>query len=80
MSKIEKNKNNANVDESESARQAQQVEKTPKESDQTVLEAINEASEGVKLASSEVKEIGGPKGLEPTRYGDWEAKGRCYDF
>ena len=26
------------------------------------------------------KEIGGPKGLEPTRYGDWEAKGRCYDF
>jgi len=26
------------------------------------------------------KEIGGPKGLEPTRYGDWESKGRCYDF
>lgn len=26
------------------------------------------------------KEINGPKGLEPTRYGDWEAKGRCYDF
>lgn len=26
------------------------------------------------------KEIGGPKGLEPTRYGDWEKAGRCYDF
>ncbi|MFT5136886.1 MAG: hypothetical protein ACI9XU_000009 [Arenicella sp.] len=26
------------------------------------------------------KEINGPKGLEPTRYGDWEAKGRCCDF
>ena len=26
------------------------------------------------------KEIGGPKGLEPTRYGDWEKKGRCIDF
>lgn len=26
------------------------------------------------------KELGGPKGLEPTRYGDWESKGRCYDF
>lgn len=26
------------------------------------------------------KEVGGPKGLEPTRYGDWESKGRCYDF
>jgi hypothetical protein len=26
------------------------------------------------------KEIGGPAGLEPTRYGDWERKGRCIDF
>jgi len=26
------------------------------------------------------EEIGGPKGLEPTRYGDWEQKGRCIDF
>ena len=26
------------------------------------------------------KEIGGPKGPEPTRYGDWEHKGRCIDF
>jgi hypothetical protein len=26
------------------------------------------------------REINGPKGLEPTRYGDWESKGRCYDF
>ena len=25
-------------------------------------------------------ETDGPKGLEPTRYGDWERKGRCYDF
>lgn len=30
--------------------------------------------------SSEDKEIGGPKGLEPTRYGDWERNGRCVDF
>jgi hypothetical protein len=26
------------------------------------------------------REIGGPKGPEPTRYGDWEVKGRCTDF
>ena len=26
------------------------------------------------------KEFGGPKGLEPTRYGDWEKAGRCVDF
>ena len=25
-------------------------------------------------------EIGGPPGLEPTRFGDWERKGRCIDF
>ncbi len=26
------------------------------------------------------KEIGGPKGPEPTRYGDWERKGIVSDF
>jgi hypothetical protein len=26
------------------------------------------------------REIGGPKGPEPTRYGDWEVNGRCSDF
>ena len=26
------------------------------------------------------QEVGGPKGPEPTRYGDWERKGRCIDF
>jgi hypothetical protein len=26
------------------------------------------------------KEYGGPKGPEPTRYGDWEKAGRCIDF
>ena len=26
------------------------------------------------------KEVGGPKGPEPTRYGDWEQKGRVSDF
>jgi hypothetical protein len=25
-------------------------------------------------------ERGGPKGLEPTRYGDWERKGLAVDF
>ena len=26
------------------------------------------------------REYGGPKGKEPTRYGDWEKNGRCIDF
>lgn len=25
-------------------------------------------------------EFGGREGPEPTRYGDWEKKGRCIDF
>ncbi len=28
----------------------------------------------------EQHENGGPKGLEPTRYGDWENNGRAWDF
>ena len=30
--------------------------------------------------ATESDETGGPKGKEPTRYGDWEAKGICWDF
>ena len=33
-----------------------------------------------KTGSEQQKEIGGPKGPEPTRYGDWEKRGRCIDF
>ena len=36
----------------------------------------------VKLKENVIipKEQGGPKGPEPTRYGDWEKGGRCSDF
>jgi hypothetical protein len=30
--------------------------------------------------ADEAKEVGGPEGPEPTRYGDWERGGICYDF
>ena len=30
--------------------------------------------------ASDPKEINGPKGPEPTRYGDWEIKGIASDF
>jgi hypothetical protein len=32
------------------------------------------------IASAVVIEVGGRGGLDPTRYGDWELKGRCIDF
>lgn len=31
-------------------------------------------------SKSKPKEIGGPSGPEPTRYGDWERNGICVDF
>jgi hypothetical protein len=33
-----------------------------------------------KVPPDKPKEIGGPKGPEPTRFGDWEQKGRASDF
>ncbi len=44
--------------------------------------ATSERAVGVddKPKPEKVREIGGPKGPEPTRYGDWEKGGRCSDF
>jgi hypothetical protein len=36
--------------------------------------------EGQPSALKKTPETGGPAGPEPTRYGDWERKGRCIDF
>jgi hypothetical protein len=33
-----------------------------------------------KAKTDKPKEFGGPKGPEPTRYGDWERKGIVSDF
>lgn len=38
------------------------------------------APEPAKGPEQKPGEIGGPQGPEPTRYGDWEFKGRCTDF
>ena len=45
-------------------------------------QSLKEASERKKKNNQikKQKEINGPKGLEPTRYGDWETKGITYDF
>ena len=45
--------------------------------------ALLEAAErrAVDLATQELEvEHGGPRGLEPTRFGDWEKKGIAIDF
>jgi hypothetical protein len=47
-------------------------EKTPEQTEQTQPEEPKKPEPP--------REIGGPKGPEPTRYNDWEKGGRCVDF
>jgi hypothetical protein len=43
-------------------------------------ERRRQAKEAAKAAAPGPKEVNGPKGPEPTRYGDWERKGIASDF
>ena len=61
--------------------------KSQKQSIREVIELDDlkqDSKQGTKQVSIQEKqpkkEIGGTKGLEPTRYGDWEKNGRCIDF
>ncbi|MEC8130605.1 MAG: succinate dehydrogenase assembly factor 4 [Pseudomonadota bacterium] len=45
----------------------------------TATEKVKDESAG-ETADAVPREVNGPKGPEPTRYGDWEQKGRCSDF
>tara|TARA_B100001564_G_C20629439_1_gene666359 strand:+ start:1428 stop:1580 length:153 start_codon:yes stop_codon:yes gene_type:complete len=40
---------------------------------------VNQSAD-TSLEDDATKEYGGPKGEEPTRYGDWERNGLCKDF
>ncbi len=44
----------------------------------SVSDSLSQKDQSIEATSP--KEIGGPKGPNPTRYGDWERKGRCVDF
>jgi len=66
------NKNSANLSFSE-----QDIKEEPKKCETTVGVLFH--PEDPKCSKKSV-EIGGRKGPEPTRYGDWEKSGRCIDF
>ncbi|XP_068238773.1 succinate dehydrogenase assembly factor 4, mitochondrial-like [Palaemon carinicauda] len=76
------------VHESESERSAMKKTKTPigKLDSQETFEGQHPYQEKEPLEpfpdniNPHTGEIGGPKGPEPTRYGDWERKGRVTDF
>ena len=49
--------------------------------ERALAEAAQRRAELERTAATErAKEIGGPSGPEPTRYGDWEKKGLASDF
>ena len=62
------------------ARRASTAPETPpRRIDPAELEAAAKAKTE-ESPGRKPKEIGGPSGPEPTRYGDWERKGICVDF
>ena len=54
----------------------------PPEAQRALAEAAERRKQADAAAASvkRPKEIGGPSGPEPTRYGDWEKKGIISDF
>jgi len=61
------------------AKNAKHTQQSAVQSERSIAQSVEPAS--VEPSSVEPSiEIGGQKGLEPTRYGDWEKNGRCTDF
>ena len=58
------------------------MQKNPKKNSSASKRALREADKRNLINKKLVlpKELGGREGPEPTRYGDWEKKGICYDF
>jgi hypothetical protein len=57
------------------------MSKTDPSSNENLSESgADEATEDTQPSEDRPKEIGGRKGPDPTRYGDWEKGGRCIDF
>jgi hypothetical protein len=49
--------------------------------ERALAEAAQRRADLERMAATErAKEVGGPSGPEPTRYGDWEKKGLTSDF
>jgi hypothetical protein len=53
---------------------------TPISEVKNAIAAAAAADAETTAAKPKPREVGGREGPEPTRYGDWELKGRCIDF
>jgi hypothetical protein len=54
--------------------------KLPPAAERALSEAAERRADAERKAAEPAKEVGGPSGPEPTRYGDWEKKGLTSDF
>ena len=70
---MKRNKKNTVVD-------AKRATKKKSVTNDAIVKGGLTASAGHTYEQKMPAEINGPKGPEPTRYGDWEQKGRCTDF
>lgn len=56
-----------------------EIERRRKEAAKRALQEVQER-EAIAAGTALPNEVGGRKGPEPTRYGDWEKKGIASDF
>ena len=66
-----------NLSEDEIARRAALPEAARRALEEADARKAEEAADAAALPKDET---GGPKSIEPTRFGDWERKGIAYDF
>lgn len=52
----------------------------PDQTQNAAVPVADAPADASKTSAKRPREIGGPSGLEPTRYGDWERNGRVSDF
>lgn len=66
------------TDSEENQAEEERLRKLPAAARRALAEA--EERRKVQKSADAPTEINGPKGEEPTRYGDWERNGRAIDF
>jgi hypothetical protein len=56
------------------------IEPPPPPAQSPSSSALSQSAGGLSKLTRTQHEVGGRDGPDPTRYGDWERRGRCIDF